>query len=67
MYTDCTILTFGRYKFCKLRNIQASYLLKLDNGILNHDIELREYIEKNRDKLKKSGNLPMEIFAPLTQ
>jgi uncharacterized protein (DUF3820 family) len=52
MYTDTSILTFGKYRFKKLRDIPASYLINIYNDKGINKPELREYIERNIDRLK---------------
>lgn len=51
MYNDQTILTSGRYKFKRLINIPADYLLNiLKSGC--HDNMLCEYIAANKERIE---------------
>lgn len=50
--TDNYILTFGKYKDCKLIDIPGSYLLYLEENI-QIETELKAYIEENRDVLEQ--------------
>ena len=64
MYTEETILTFGKYKFHRLGIIPESYLLNLYNNNKStiDNQELMEYIERNYlDKLK---NKPQVKVVP---
>ncbi len=70
MYTDDTILTFGKYKFIKLCRVPADYLLAFHKQYNpNHkkaNKELFEYIENNLEKIKarQEGKIispPLEI------
>lgn len=51
MYTDETILTFGKHKFTKLCRVPAEYLLKLHENRSYANAEIKEYIEQNLEKL----------------
>ena len=48
-------MKFGKYKGKKLKDVEAQYLMWLYNNV-NIDNELREYIEKNKDKLTKQAD-----------
>lgn len=52
MYSDTSILTFGKYKFKKLCDVPASYLINLYNDKGIKEPELMEYIERNIERLK---------------
>lgn len=52
MYTDSTILSFGKYKFHKLGNIPPSYLLNIYNNKSFKDGDLLQYIEANLEKIQ---------------
>jgi uncharacterized protein (DUF3820 family) len=56
MYTDTTVLSYGKYKFTALCRIPVDYLFLLyNNGV--QDQELKEYIEQNMERLmmRKEG------------
>jgi len=55
IYTDETILTFGRYKFTKLCRIDPDYLLEFLNN--KTFIELHNYVVENLEKIimRKEG------------
>lgn len=49
MYTDDSILTFGKYKFTKLCRVPADYLLKF---VVETSIpELHEYVVNNLERI----------------
>lgn len=52
MYTDNSILTFGKYKFKKLSQIPFEYLVRIYENKSTNDKELMEYVG-NRMKLKE--------------
>lgn len=60
MYTDDTLLTFGKYKFVRLSRVPPEYLLKMyeNKGYVNP--ELKEYIESNVEKIiaRRDGIIP---------
>jgi uncharacterized protein (DUF3820 family) len=62
MYSDTSILTFGKYKFKKLRDIPASYLIKLYNDKGINKPELREYIERNIERLKSEAGYGIDVI-----
>ena len=68
MYSHISILTFGKYKLKKLRDIPASYFLKLykDLGVMKNNVELKEYIESNLDILKdeEKGLKSRQVVKP---
>jgi hypothetical protein len=70
MYSHISILTFGKHKLKKLRDIPASYLLKLHNdlGVMKNNNELKEYIESNLDILKdeEQGLKSRQVVKPET-
>lgn len=48
MYTDDSILTWGKWKFTALKRISPDWLLGLRNNMKEcHDVELMEYINDN--------------------
>lgn len=57
MYNDETILTFGKYKFIKLKRVPAEYLLAIYNNKSSDNNDLNNYIEHNLEKIfnKKNG------------
>lgn len=70
MYTDDSILTWGKHKFTALRRVPVDWLLghHKDDGCL--DKLLLEYIEKNLDQLKerqKTGKAPPPLKFPCTK
>lgn len=70
MYTDNTILTWGKHKFTKICRIPADYLLKFDESNCP-DKELLIYIEKNKDVIiaRSVSNLappPLELDYKLS-
>lgn len=70
MYTDNTILTWGKYKFTSLKNVPASWLLANHKNNSLHDKELLEYISNNLDRLKElheKGFTPPEVKMPCTK
>ena len=59
MYTDETILTFGRYKFTRLCRVPPEYLLTFLHD--NHTSrELHEYVNANHERsiARKKGVVP---------
>ena len=57
MYNENTPISFGKYKFTTLGNIPIKYLIKLYNTkSYNNDVDLKNYIEKNIDKMLSSLN-----------
>ena len=59
MYTDDTILTWGKHKITKLCRVPADYLLRLYNNNNHPDKELIKYIGDNMEKIiaRKEGKL----------
>ncbi|MGZ4056367.1 MAG: hypothetical protein ACXVDZ_18260 [Bacteroidia bacterium] len=52
MYTDETLLTFGKHKFVRLCRVPADYLLNIYKDKNCQDKELLLYIENNLNKIK---------------
>lgn len=73
MYTDDTILTWGRYKFTALKRIPASWLLSKHKSKGIHDMVLVEWVADNFERLKereereKKGEKPEELPLPCTK
>ncbi len=53
MYTDDTILTWGKHKFTSLKNIPASWLLSKHKCTGCADKELIQYIADNYGRLRE--------------
>ncbi len=53
IYTDNSIMPFGKYQGKKLANIPASYFIKFLDHIKTLDLGLRQYIKENRQALEK--------------
>ena len=51
MYTDDTLLTFGKYKFTKLCRVPADYLYALYKNKSYYNDELKEYIINNLENI----------------
>jgi len=63
MYTDDTILTFGKYKFMRLGNVPKEYLISLKNNGGSHIPELREYLNANYEAILQ--RVDKDIIAEL--
>lgn len=63
MYTDNTIMTFGKYKFHSLCRVPAQYLLQLHEQKYPNK-ELMQYIEDNMSIIlaKKEGKIKAPIL-----
>lgn len=53
VYTDDTILTWGKYKFTRLKNIPASWLVSKHNNNGIHDRVLVQWVADNLERLKE--------------
>ena len=61
MYTDDSLITFGRYRFTKLCRVPATYLIDISK--YNYpDKELKAYVESNIEKI--SDRLEGRINTP---
>lgn len=52
MFTDDTILSFGKYKAYRLRDVPAFYLINLHKNGGGIDPDLRKYINDNIDSIR---------------
>lgn len=66
MYNDETILTYGKYKMWKLKDIPVEYFQKIWGNGGTGDIDLMNWIKENREKLDlKSKQIIQEAsFVP---
>jgi hypothetical protein len=64
MFTDETILTFGKYKFTKLGKVPAEFLIRqFDNKQFFGNLEFKEYLELNIERIRtKQTELHTEII-----
>ncbi|MDI9882416.1 hypothetical protein [Flectobacillus longus] len=51
MYTDQTLLTFGKYKFTQLCRVPPEYLLRIHQAKSYFNAELKEYIINNLERI----------------
>lgn len=58
MYDDNTPLPFGKYKFSRLIDVPADYLLVLFRAKSYANPEIKEYIEANIEKIRERNKLP---------
>jgi capsule polysaccharide modification protein KpsS len=65
VYTDHTTLSSGKYKFYKLHEVPAEYLLNIFSNLTGCvDKSLAEYAEKNIDRIKaKADGFPFIVEA----
>lgn len=56
MYNGDTLITFGKYKFTKLKNLPKDYLLQLFTN-KSLDKLLLGYIERNLEEIKQRDNV----------
>lgn len=64
MYTEETILYFGKHKGKILRDVPPSYLVSIfDSSAMHHRPELRDYIKARIDKLRSltGGSLAAKL------
>lgn len=61
------MLSTGKYKFYKLHEVPAEYLLNIYSNLTGCvDKSLAEYVEKNIDRIKaKAKGLPFIVEAPI--
>ena len=64
MYTDNTMLTYGKYRFVSLSQVPASYLLKIYTTDNKTDLELYAYVCYNIERIKARPQVPF-IKKPL--
>ncbi|PAC29221.1 hypothetical protein BWI92_16465 [Flectobacillus sp. BAB-3569] len=63
MYTDQTLLTFGKYKFTQLCRVPPEYLLRIHQAKSYFNAELKEYIINNLERIiqRRDGIIPTPI------
>jgi hypothetical protein len=67
MYTKESLMSWGKYKLQKIKDIPSKYFLALyDSKQLDKDVELKEYVEYNLDIFRKEESIsPLNNIRPL--
>jgi len=69
MYSDNTILPYGKYKFMRLCHLPSDYLLRVYSNPCQHDRELHAYIAAHLEKIRAEVGckIPYKAFKKVCE